>query len=209
MSLLGSWGSRSHSSHTVQCFSAVVYSPGQGEDDEAARAAGSRLFLFCCLCVGGGGCPDTEPHGSVRSCRCSAPMLGSVMSAVLGEPSSTCCRLITSRSGSWRGLFQATEQSFPAAGEAVPPRPLESPNGSGRCVALCTSPASSTRLELREGCVILLGSSCHGQGMSVRAHLRLRGGSAAHPELSWALWQGGRQRGAPAPPQLHNSSVAA
>lgn len=65
-------------------------------------------------------CPYTEPRGAVRSCRCSAPGLGSVMSAALGEPSSICCRLITSRSGSWRGLFQATEQSFPAVDEAVP-----------------------------------------------------------------------------------------
>lgn len=110
-----SWGSRSHSSHTLQGFTAMVYSPGQGEDDEAARAAGARLFFLCCLCEGGGGCPYTQPCGALRPCRCSAPRLSSVMSAALGEPSSICCRfIITSRSGSWRGLFQATEQSFPA-----------------------------------------------------------------------------------------------
>lgn len=114
-------GSRSRSSSTSQSFTAVFYGPGQGEDDEAARAAGARLFLLCSVCAGGGGCPYTEPCGAVRSCRCSAPRLRWVMSAALREPSSICCRLIiTSSSGSWRGLFQATAQSFPDVDEAVP-----------------------------------------------------------------------------------------
>lgn len=185
----------------------MFYGPGQSEDDEAVRAAGARLFLLCCLCVGGGGCPYTELCGAVRSCRCSAPRLSWVMSAALGEPSSICCRLIiTSSSGSWKGLFQATEQSFPAVDEAVPSLAAGKSQWLWEvCGLSCIQHVAGAAGRVCHLAGILLSW----RGALLRAHLRQRGGSAAPPELSWSLRWGGRQRGAPAPPQLHNSSAAA
>lgn len=65
------------SSGTAKGFTAVLYSPGQGEDNEVARAASARLSLFHHLCPARGGrCVSTQHRAGMRPCRYSCSQAG-------------------------------------------------------------------------------------------------------------------------------------
>lgn len=174
----------------------------------------------------GGSCLYAQPRGGMRSCKCSRSQAGFGSECCLKR---TIIHLPRVNSHQQVGLLEGTlsEQPnavFPLLMGPCPSWPLESPawlrercgsprgcpwcpGGGGRAWRVLSHPACGW--SRKDGRAVLLEATLvaakERRGEAVRGR---EVASAARRSPGLRKW-GGRRRGAPAPPRLHNSSVAA